>query len=294
MTNQIVGMGLAATMVVGMFAGGASAQEAKKKVLFLTKSEGFEHSVIARKKETPEKLSFAEQVLVEFAAKKGYEVTCTKDAKKFVDEMGKYDVLAFYTTGNLTKDSKDGGAGMTPEQKEKLLSAIKDGKGVIGFHSATDTFHGGNKVDGFTTMMGGEFLTHQSQQKAWMHVAFKFPGLEDLKDYEMLDEWYANKNVNAEMTAILVQDTLAMRTDKGVWEKAYQRPMYPATWALMSGNGRVFYTSMGHREDVWTSATFQKVVIAGLDWVAGKTNVELTPNLAKVAPGYDKTTIEIK
>lgn len=292
MTNRFVAFTLASAIVLGAFASGASAQD-KKKVLFLTKSQGFEHGVIARKKETPDKLSFAEQVFTEFAAKKGYEVVCTKDAKKFVDDIGNYDVLAFYTTGDLTKDSKDG-PGMTQEQKTKLLAAIKDGKGVIGFHSATDTFHAGNKIDPFITMIGGEFLTHMSQQKAWMHVVFKFPGLEDLKDYEMLDEWYVNKNINPEMTAILVQDTLAMRTDKGVWEKAYQRPPYPATWALMSGKGRVFYTSMGHREDVWTHPTFQKIVIAGLDWASGRTNVQLTPNLDKVAPGYEKTTIEIK
>ncbi|MGI6417442.1 MAG: ThuA domain-containing protein [Thermoguttaceae bacterium] len=43
--------------------------------------------------------------------------------------------------------------------------------------------------------------------------------------------------------------------------RAYQRPAYPATWAKMDGRGRVFYTSMGHREDVWTNKTFQQIVL---------------------------------
>ena len=40
----------------------------------------------------------------------------------------------------------------------------------------------------------------------------------------------------------------------------YQRPNFPATWARMHGKGRVFYTSMGHREDVWTNPIFQNLL----------------------------------
>jgi type 1 glutamine amidotransferase len=292
---------MAATMAFAMagtlFVSSAMAQQtATKKVLFLTKSEGFQHDMIQRSKNAPEKLGVAEQIFVDFAAKQGYEVTCTKDASLFTTEnIAKYDVFAFYTTGDLTKFSRnDGGKGMSPEQKQAMLDAVKAGKGVIGFHSATDTFHKGNDVDEFVKMMGGEFLTHNSQQKATMKVAFKFPGLEDLKDFEMFDEWYANKNINPSMTVILVQDTTTMKNGKGEREKAYQRPPYPATWALMYGQGRVFYTSMGHVKPVWEHPTFQKIVIAGLDWVSGNTNVELKPNLTEVTPGYDQTTLDGK
>ncbi|MGE5608836.1 MAG: ThuA domain-containing protein [Bacillota bacterium] len=290
--------GLAVALVSTLFVSSAMAQQtAMKKVLFLTKSEGFQHDMIQRPKDAPEKLGVAEKIFVDFAAKQGYEVTCTKDASLFTPEnIAKYDVFAFYTTGDLTKFSKnDGGKGMSPEQKQAMLDAIKAGKGVIGFHSATDMFHRGNgQVDEFIKMMGGEFLTHNSQQKATMKVAFKFPGLEDLKDFEMFDEWYANKNINPSMTVILVQDTTTMKNSKGVREPAYQRPPYPATWALMYGQGRVFYTSMGHVKSTWEHPTFQKIVIAGLDWVSGKTNVELKQNLLEVTPGYNQTTLNGK
>jgi hypothetical protein len=82
------------------------------------------------------------------------------------------------------------------------------------------------------------------------------------------------------MHAILVQDKATMEKP----EPMYNRPAFPATWARKQGNGRVFYTSMGHREDVWTNPIFQKVTIAGLDWVSGKTNFEAKPNIDKVAP----------
>ena len=44
---------------------------------------------------------------------------------------------------------------------------------------------------------------------------------------------------------ILVQGT------EGMKGHMYERPNFPITWARAFGKGRVFYTSMGHREDVW-------------------------------------------
>ena len=37
----------------------------------------------------------------------------------------------------------------------------------------------------------------------------------------------------------------------------------------MHGQGRVFYTSLGHREDMWTNPFFQGIAQAGLEWVLG-------------------------
>ena len=56
----------------------------------------------------------------------------------------------------------------------------------------------------------------------------KFPGLEGLKDFGFIEEWYALGNFSDDLHVILVQDTDSMKA-KG--EKAYQRAPYPATWA---------------------------------------------------------------
>jgi len=47
----------------------------------------------------------------------------------------------------------------------------------------------------------------------------------------------------------------------------------------------VFYTSMGHREDVWTNPVFQQLLLGGLRWTTGDVDVEVSPNLSGVAPG---------
>ena len=65
----------------------------------------------------------------------------------------------------------------------------------------------------------------------------------------------------------------------------YQRPAYPATWARMYGQGRVFYTSMGHREDVWTNPMFQDILFGGIAWAVHNVDADVTPNIEQVAPG---------
>ena len=52
----------------------------------------------------------------------------------------------------------------------------------------------------------------------------------------------------------------------------------------MQNKGRVFYTSMGHREDVWTNPKFQQVLLGGLSWAARNVDADVAPNIAQVTP----------
>ncbi len=52
-----------------------------KKVLFFTKSQGFQHSVITRPKDKPDELSFAEKLMVQWGKQHGFDVTATKDGR---------------------------------------------------------------------------------------------------------------------------------------------------------------------------------------------------------------------
>ena len=56
----------------------------------------------------------------------------------------------------------------------------------------------------------------------------------------------------------------------------------------MHDKGRVFYTSMGHREDVWQNPIYQGLLIGALNWVTGRVDVSVEPNLTKVTPGCNQ------
>ena len=64
----------------------------------------------------------------------------------------------------------------------------------------------------------------------------------------------------------------------------YQRPPYPTTWARREGKGRVWFTAMGHREDVWTNPIFQEILVGGIKWTLGEASAEVPANLKEAAP----------
>jgi hypothetical protein len=66
----------------------------------------------------------------------------------------------------------------------------------------------------------------------------------------------------------------------------YRRRPYPSTWARRHGKGRVFVTSLGHREDVWTNPVFQRIQTGGVNWALGHVEADLTPNIRTVAPHH--------
>jgi uncharacterized protein len=258
--------------------GWAAAQDKKpQRLLFFTKSQGFQHPCITRKGDS---LSHAEKVLVDLGKKHGVEVTATKDGRIFTEEgLAPFDAIMFYTTGDLTQSGTDKSPPMPSNGKELLLKTIADGKGFVGSHCASDTFHSGSKVDPYIALLGGEFVAHGAQQKAKIRVAGKeFPGAKNVKDFEMFEEWYALKNFAPDMHVILVQDTQGMQGDM------YKQAPYPETWARMHGKGRVFFTSMGHREDVWTNDIFQQILLSGLAWAMKNVDAEIKPNLKEVTP----------
>jgi type 1 glutamine amidotransferase len=270
---------------------GRAADDKKHRILMYTRSVGFQHSVVTRK---GGELSLAEKIVTGLGAKNGFEVVCEKDGRVFLSkDFDQFDGFVFETQGDLcAKNSKDNAPPMPPEGKKALLQAVAAGKGFVGCHCASDTFHSpGNqfanqeadKIDPYLRMLGGEFIKHGRQQKAYMRVVDGgFPGLKGVKDFELHEEWYALKNFAPDLHVILVQDT------KGMKDPEYQRANFPATWARKHEKGRVFYTSMGHREDVWENKVFQDLLLGGIAWSLGKGKADLTANLTKVTPDAGK------
>jgi uncharacterized protein len=271
---------------------------ARKKVLCFTKSSGFEHDAI--KTDGKPGHGYGLRVLREFGEKYNIEFTFTKDGSLITPEyLAPFDAFVFYTTGDLMQPKSDprgdGLPPMTAAGKAALLAAVRGGKGFVGIHSATDTFHSfgrndhvperfdddGAQADEYIKMLGGEFIIHGEQQPSHLIVIdAKFPGVSAVPaDFAPKEEWYSLKNFAADLHVLLVQDTTGM---KGI---EYARAPYPSTWAHLYGQGRVFYTNLGHREDIWMGEPFQSVLLGGLNWALHRVDADIRPNLATAAPG---------
>ncbi len=262
----------------------AAAEKKKQKVLYFSRSAGFEHDAVKIKDGKP---SISDRILTELGKRHGFDVVCTKDGRVFDGNLNQYDAIAFYTSGDLTKPNKAKTPPMSLRGKKKLLRTIARGKGFVGLHASTDSFHSKGprnqnqtEIDPYIAMLGGEFISHGPQQVATMRVTSPyFPGLSEAgRSFDLNEEWYALKNFAKDLHVILIEDNEGMEGD------CYQRPPFPATWARMHRKGRVFYTSFGHRDDIWTNPLVQGIITGGLAWAMGNVKVDVTPNIDRVTP----------
>ena len=272
------------------------------KVLFFSKSSGWEHDVIKRGEDGSR--SHAEKVLAQLGTENNMVFTFSKDGSKFSPKyLADFDVMFFYASGNLQKRSTDGHPPMSAKGKAARLEWVAQGGGFVAVHAGSDCFHtyeafdgntpkdargyryrlNGEASDPYIKMLGGEFINHGPQQIAKARVTSPdFPGFGGLdENVEVKEEWYSLKEFAPDNHVLLVMET------EGTEGSDYNRPNYPLAWARNHGNGRVWFNALGHREDVWTAEYFQNMVVGGISWAAGQQDAKLTPNLLVVTPGAD-------
>lgn len=276
-------------VALGLFCSATCAWAETPKVLMLTKSQGFQHSVVARKGDA---LGLAERIVVDLGKKYGFEVDATKDGGKITAEnLKNYDALFFFTQGEITELGLDRQPPVPMAQRGAILDFVKNGGGFVGTHcGGADTFHrwieGGKKP--FLAMVGGEFIGHGAQQVSRVEVVDpSFPGMSAWpKSFSLNDEWYAYTFYDPNMHVLMMLQTSGMKGG------LYERENYPITWCSRYGKGRVFYTGMGHREDVWENPRYQEMVAQGVLWALGKKEGDATPNLESLfgdaAKGFER------
>lgn len=228
-----------------------SAQAADKKVLVVSVTKGFRHDVIPSADKMLEKLAKESgQFDVEF-------VRSDEDMAKLMtmESLNKYDGVVFNnTTGELPLPDKQG-----------FVNWVASGKGFVGLHAATDTFAG---FPPYTEMVGGLFLTHGAQ--ATVNVIKEDPThpiIKDIPDNLVVhDEMYIMQKFNrATVHGLLTMDK---RPNDGS-PTANQPGDYTIAYCKNWGQGRVFYTSLGHRTDVLEKDWYESHVLQGILWSMG-------------------------
>jgi type 1 glutamine amidotransferase len=203
----------------------------------------------------------------EKAAETNWENTVLRPVlqKLSPESLKNYDAVVFAsTTGDLPIPDPQG-----------LLDWIRQGHGFIGIHAASDTFH---HWPGYIDMLGGEFFHHDQQVGVeCLNEDPQHPANAQLGKTWVIsqEEIYQFQNYDpAKVHDLLIMDKHPKTRAEG---------HFPVSWCKSYGEGRVFYTSLGHREDIIDadpnlpdrknspeiSKAYQAHVLGGIEWALG-------------------------
>src|SRR4051812_17872747 len=264
----------------------------RRKLLFLTHAALYKHS----------SLGPAEAAVIDYGKAGGFDVTTREGYKEdsakldlsFLtpEYLAQFDGLMLMTNGNLP---------LTNAQKQSIVDYVRNGKALIGVHCASltlydypefgdvlggyyrrsiiptnivgqkmgvlkveDTSHPATKMLGGSWTLGEEFYqfgtavwdasrpTEQISQVGRLHIPMAFSR----------DRVHVLLSLDTEKTALA-----------GLGPEVVKGGDYPQAWTRTFGNGRSFYTSLGHREDIWsTDEKFRAHVTGGIRWALGIEN----------------------
>lgn len=230
----------------------AGLQAGPKKLLVVTVTKGFRHSSIPTAEKVLEQLGVQTKAFTVDFARTDEDLA----AKMTKQALANYDGVIFAsTTGDLPLPDR-----------EAFLEWIKAGHAFIGIHAAADTFH---NYPPFIEMINGEFQTHGPQVKVrTLNRNAKHPAMKSWgESRDVFDEIYVYKNHDPAKVDLL------MWLDKNPNEKdpQFNQPgSFPLAWSRNYGKGRVFYTALGHREDVLEADYFKTHLMGGIEWALGK------------------------
>ena len=227
-----------------LFAALVTAQEPKR-ILYVTHSAGFRHDSIVVSRDVLRNLN------------PRLQITPTEDLSLIsADNLTNYDAVLFFTSGELD---------LRPEQRTALLEFVRRGGGFGGIHSATDTLYTWPE---YGELIGGYFDGHP-----WVHsvridvedpdhpaAAHLTPG------FNIVEEIYQFRNLSRDRVRVLMSlNPLSVDLNAPGVQPGTQD--FPLAWVRPYGEGRVFYSALGHFDDTWRDARFQRMLEGALLWM---------------------------
>ena len=228
------------------------------------------------------------------------------------DTLKDFDAVFFFTTGDPCA---------TPEEMKALLDFIKGGKGFLGTHCATDTLYKrteygdmiGGYFDGHPWHEKTQIIVDDPKNPIVQGLGDSFEITDEL--YQQRDPyardrlhvllrldplWVAQKRAEegkrmADKARQLADEVTKLLKDgktdeaKKVSDEAAKIKSnikrddddYAMAWTREYGQGRVFYTALGHREEVWRDERFQKMLLQAMRWATREIDADATPGNVK-------------
>lgn len=156
---------------------------------------------------------------------------------------------------------------LTPEQRRDLLSFVRDdGKGFVATHAGATAFFSWPE---FGDMLGGRFDEHPwgitdatvlVEDRA-SPITAHLPA-----SFVVNDEHYQLKDFSRDRLHVLARlDPRSVTLSAPLVHR--KDGDFPVAWTKSYGNGRVFYSTLGHSRELWDTPWLQKMYFEALKWV---------------------------
>jgi type 1 glutamine amidotransferase len=193
------------------------------------------------------------EVIEPILKQEGYAVQVTDTLDCYLDEgnMRSLDlIIQVWTQSSITR-----------EQEQGLLEVVKSGVGFAGWHGgAGDSFR--NNVD-YQFMVGGQWVAHPGGVIDYRVNITRpdDPIVAGLQDFDMHSEqYYLHVDPSNEV--------LATTTFGGEYAPWIDGTVMPVAWKRMWGQGRVFYSSLGHVAKDFDVPEVREIMRRGMLWAS--------------------------
>lgn len=169
-----------------------------------------------------------------------------------------------------------------PVHRQALLEFVRSGKGVVGIHAATDNFPTWPEGQ---ALIGGVFHSHPWNAADLSAVKLDDPGHVlnrsfGGKGFWIRDEIYqiVGPYQRDRQRVLLSLDMSKPENARPAGKLARKDNDFPISWLRAEGQGRVFYTSLGHREDVYFAPAVLRHMFDGLRYALGDLSAADVPS----------------
>lgn len=258
-----------------------------RKMLVFTLTRGYRHESIA----------VGVQALQALGEKTGaFEIVHSEDPAMFEPQrLSQFDAICMLnTTGELFTPVDMDVLNPTDRRiaersarrwKQSLLDFVAGGGGLIGIHAATDCFY---KWPGYGELMGGYFNGHPWHEEVTVVVEepshplcapFTAPS------FQITDEIYQFRTPYSRLRQRVL---LRLDTERTNMRKLGVRRTdrdFAVSWVRAYGAGRVFYCSLGHRDEIYWNPAVLRHYLAGIQFVMGDLPADATPSIRRPGGG---------
>jgi type 1 glutamine amidotransferase len=232
---------------VGAFAeGGEAGEKDPARLLVVTVVHGYRHEVIPVLSDVIESLGQESGL---FGVDRA-DTDETLQAKTTPEALRGYDGIVFANTAEEVPVA----------DRKAFVAWVEEGGALIGIHGAS-TVKGWPE---YTALLGGQFDYHGEQATVTVRVDdASHPATREIPSpLKVHEEMYIYKGFDRARVHML----LSLDRHPNTGEPGF----FPWAWTRTVGEGRVFHTGAGHREDIVTSEWFASHLRGGIRWALGR------------------------